>query len=156
MISSWASNEGQSDYFGTSKCIRKYFEQDDNQAIVANMEIPAFITQKCQATFSNAEEVAMCQRNGMAGLSLGNLFRALRRMTTKLSFQTPDPKVVTRTDHNHPQPQCRLDTYWNGALCDKSAYDDVSDSDYTEGTCNRVDGYSDGVRPLCWFKAPAN
>lgn len=152
--SSWASNEGQSDYFATSKCLRKFMENDDNATIVANMAIPEIVTKTCNEKFTSEAEVLVCQRAGMAGLSLGNLFRALRNLTTELKFDTPDTTSVSTTNHNHPAPQCRLDTYWNGALCDKDAYTDVSDDDFAIGTCARVDGYDSGVRPTCWFKPP--
>lgn len=156
MGSSWASNEGQSDYFGNSKCLRKYMEKDDNAAIVLNMEGKGEVDQvakaRCEKAFSNENDINMCIRGSMAGLSLGNLFRALRRLETKLQFTTPDSSVVTRTNDNHPAPQCRLDTYFQGSLCDKDFNLAVSDSDAKVGYCNSIDGYTDGVRPLCWFK----
>lgn len=150
--SSWASNEGQADYFGTSKCLRKYMEVDDNVSIVSQMDIPVAAQTKCEAAFTSEGDVAMCLRGAMAGMSLANLFRALRNLTTELKFDTPDQNVVTRTNDNHPAPQCRLDTYFNGALCDVDHYTDVSQTDALVGTCNRVDSYTDGVRPLCWYK----
>ncbi len=149
---SWASNEGQADYFGNAKCLRKYFEGDDNLAIVEALDIPAIVTERCEANFTSEEEIAVCQRGSMAGLSLAGLFHALRNSTEPLVFETPDPAVVSRTDDNHPASQCRLDTYFQGALCEISAYVDVSDRNANEGTCNRTDGYTDGLRPLCWFK----
>jgi hypothetical protein len=153
---SWASNEGQSDYFATSKCLRKYMENDDNHSIVGKLNVPQVVTDKCQAQFGNQEEIDMCVRGAMAGLSLANLFRALRNQTKELKHDTPDPKVVTATDDNHPASQCRLDTYFNGALCDKGAYDDVSDTDFNQGTCNRAERAVEGLRPLCWYKPAAN
>ena len=153
--SSWASNEGQADYFGTSKCFRKYVEADDNTTIMAGVELPKLVMEKCAANFTNAEEIAICHRGALAGLSLANLFKVLGNVTTELKYETPDSRVVSSTNDNHPAAQCRLDTYFNGALCDKGAYEDVSDTDALIGTCNRVDSYSDGVRPLCWYK-PAN
>lgn len=153
--SSWASNEGQADYFGTSKCLRKMMENEDNATIVANMDIPAHVTKKCNANFTNAEDVTMCQRGSMAGLSLANLFRSLRNLSQELKFTTPDSNVVSSTNHNHPAPQCRLDTYFQGALCDVDHNTDVDQDDALIGTCNRVDNYVDGVRPKCWYK-PSN
>lgn len=150
--SSWASNEGQADYFGTMKCLRKYMEKDNNEEIVATLNVPAFVTDKCAANFKDAADIAMCQRGAMAGMSLANLFKALRNLPNDLNFETPDSKVVTKTDDNHPAPQCRLDTYFQGALCDQDHYSDVDQSDATVGTCNRSQDYTDGVRPLCWYK----
>ncbi len=117
--STWASNEGQADYWGTMKCLRKYFEGEDNIAIVAKMEVDPIAKAKCAESFSNAEDVAVCERGAMAGLSLGNLFKALSNGTVTLKFDTPDPARVTRTNDNHPASQCRLDTYFNGSLCDR-------------------------------------
>lgn len=148
---SWASNEGQSDYFGNAKCMRIYFEEDDNIAIVEEMDVPDFVTEKCLDNFTTAEDVAMCQRGSMAGLSLANLFHALRNLQEPLQFDTPDPRVVARTDDNHPASQCRLDTYFQAALCEVSAYVDLSNRDAEEGACNRSTGHIDGVRPLCWY-----
>jgi hypothetical protein len=153
--SSWASNEGQADFFGTMKCLRKYMEKDNNMEIVANMNVPTLVIEKCSANFSTPEDQAMCQRGAMAGLSLGNLFKALRRLTTELKFETPDANVVSRTNDNHPAPQCRLDTYFAGSICARDHYDDVSRTDANMGVCNRVEGDKDGIRPLCWYKPKA-
>lgn len=148
----WASNEGQADYFGNAKCLRKYMEVDLNTGVMERVDVPSIVEEKCNANFTDAEEIAMCKRGALAGLSLGNLFRALRKLPKPLMFSTPDETVVTRIDHSHPAPQCRLDTYFAGAICDKDAYDDVSNTDLAKGLCARQDDYIDGVRPLCWFK----
>jgi hypothetical protein len=149
----WASNEGQADYWGTMKCLRKYFEKDDNIAIVEKMDVPEYATETCKKNFADPEEIAQCQRGSMAGLSLGNLFRALKNLRTKLAFHTPDPAVVTRTDDNHPAPQCRLDTYFAGSICSQDAYSDVSDTNPNQGVCSSESGEEWGKRPLCWYKA---
>lgn len=151
---SWATNEGQADYWGAMKCMRKYFAKDNNVQVVRSMEIDSFATKKCQEVFRRAEDIAICQRTAMAGLSLGNLFKALKKLTTGLRFDSPDEKEVYRTSHKHPAPQCRLDTYFQGSLCKKSARSEVSDRDFRKGVCTRVDNFRDGVRPRCWFKPP--
>lgn len=152
----WASNEGQSDYFATSKCLRKFMETDDNIAIVEKMkeqgEIPQIVTDKCEANQSSPAEIAMCIRGSYAGLSLGNLFHALRKLETPLKFDTPDPNIVKKTNHNHPAPQCRLDTYFAGSVCELDAYTDLQTKDLQAGACTREKGHLDGLRPLCWFK----
>lgn len=149
---SWASNEGQSDYFGSMKCLRKYMETDDNVALMAGVEVPAFAVTKCESNFSNAEDIAMCKRGAMAGMSLAGLFRALRNLSEPLRFDTPDSNVVSSTDHNHPQPQCRLDTYFAGSICDKDHYADMDPSDVNKNVCTRTESYSLEARPLCWYK----
>lgn len=149
---SWASNEGQSDYWGASKCFRKYMEVDDNIAFMQGVEVPEFAVKTCEKNFSNAEDIAMCNRSAMAGMSLAGLFRALRNLDKPLAFDTPDTNVVSRTDHSHPEPQCRLDTYFAGAICDKDHYADVDFGDEHKNLCARKDGYTLEARPLCWYK----
>lgn len=148
---SWASNEGQSDYFGALKCLRKYMENDDNQAIVAKMKIPAVVTTQCETNFKAASEIAMCQRGAMAGLSLGRLLGALGG-NANVKFDTPDTSVVKKTNDAHPKAQCRLDTYFAGSICDKSQDQDIIEGKINSAQCARVDGYSKQARPLCWYK----
>ena len=150
----WASNEGQSDYFASLKCFRRVYESDNNQEIVANMDIPLTVQKKCEANYSTANERSLCIRIAMAGQSLANLLGSLRS-TTDLDFDTPDTNVVNTTFDKHPAAQCRLDTYFQGALCDKRISDELSNKDPKAGTCNRSEGYTDGVRPLCWYKPQA-
>jgi hypothetical protein len=88
----------------------------------------------------------------MAGASVAALFAALRNRP-EAKFDTPDANVVKKTDDSHPAHQCRLDTYFQGALCDKSFNDDVSQKDENVGTCTTKMGDTIGTRPLCWFKA---
>lgn len=150
----WASNEGQADYFATSKCLRKTWKNDNNLEIVKALNVPTVVTEKCAEQFTSAEEQLICQRGAMAGMSTAKLFQDLRSSSTAPDFTTPDAKVVSRTDHNHPAYQCRLDTYFQGALCDISEMVDVDQKDEAVGVCYRDAGYTVGVRPLCWF-APA-
>jgi hypothetical protein len=150
----WASNEGQADYFGTLKCMKRVLENDDNVGIVSKMQIDAEATKQCQAVYKNANEVALCQRIAMAGKSLGMLLGDLGG-NSKVNFNTPDKKVVRRTNDAHPAAQCRLDTYFSGGLCDKSYTEDVSEDSPIPGTCIKRDGYKVGTRPLCWYKPGA-
>jgi len=148
---SWAANEGQADYFGSMKCLRRVLEKTDNISIVSKMSIDAEVTKQCNMVYKNASEIALCQRISMAGKSLGSLLGSLGG-TPNVQFTTPDKSVVKKTNDEHPAAQCRLDTYFNGILCDKS-YDQENDkNDPKIGTCIARDGYKVGVRPLCWYK----
>lgn len=149
---SWATNEGQSDYFATSKCLRKYMEQDDNIALVRKMKIPKVVRANCEKIFDNPEERAVCERSAMAGLSLAELFKALVRYKGDLRFEKPDKRKVYKTYDGHPAPQCRLDTYFQGALCYHRASDEVSDVDVNQNVCSRENSDEMGIRPLCWYR----
>ena len=148
----WASNEGQADYWATLKCLRRVWMSDDNTAIVAGMNVPAALTDSCQKQWKNTTDQAICVRGGMAGLSVANLFAALSKDPKASEFTTPDTRVVTKTDDNHPKTQCRLDTYFQGAMCEMSYSDDVTSTSEVTGTCHGSTGQTVGLRPLCWFK----
>lgn len=155
----WASNEGQADYFGTSKCLRKYFSTQDSAAIVANMTIPAKVQSQCFSSFGPSRDHALCVRGSMAGFSLANVLNALSSGgsrswggaagtdSAKPDFETPDTSVVTQTFSAHPQAQCRLDTYFAGAICEVPSTVDFSYKDEATGAC--TSGIS--ARPACWF-----
>lgn len=150
--SPWASNEGQSDYFATLKCLRHVWMSDDNEAIVRSMEVPQTVLKTCSEQHLWNRDYFMCVRGAMAGMSVAKLFQALRNQTTPPSFDTPDRKVVTKTDDNHPDTQCRLDTYFKGALCEVGHNESVSSTDEVAGTCHGSLGHTQGLRPSCWFK----
>jgi len=137
--SAWASNEGQSDYFAGLKCMRRVLEKEDNIAIVSKMEIDAEATAKCESIYKSASEVALCQRIAMAGKSLAMLLGDLGG-NSNVKFTTPDTSKVARTNDNHPQAQCRLDTYFQGSLCDKAISDDVDGKDSLKGVCLKREG----------------
>jgi len=150
--SSWASNEGQADYFATLKCLRKSFLNDNNQEIIAKMNVPSMVTEGCKkSTKGNIEDAAICVRMSMAGKSVADLFSALSKLPES-KFDTPDSKIVSKTDDNHPKSQCRLDTYYQGSLCDINMNEEVSQKEEVKGTCHPSLGHKIGTRPLCWFK----
>ena len=151
LFNRWASNEGQSDYFATLKCLRKAFLNDNNAQAISRMNVPTTLSQACAKAWPNKDDRAICIRSGMAGVSVAGLFAALRNQPEG-KFETPDTNVVSRTDDAHPAHQCRLDTYLQGALCEKSFNEDVSQSDEVRATCHGSTGAKVGLRPLCWFK----
>ncbi len=152
-VASWASNEGQADYFANLKCLRRVFLNDDNAAIVKSLNAPASLVSACAKAYpgkSAKADADICVRAGMAGMSTAKLFQALRNSNVEPKFETPDSKVVSKTDDNHPAYQCRLDTYFQGSLCDVDMNSAVSQKDETVGTCHKLNGHSNGLRPLCW------
>jgi hypothetical protein len=150
--SPWASNEGQADYFATLKCLRRGWERDNNEEIVRSMTVPEALQKACSDQHLWNQDYYTCIRGGMAGLSVAKLFQSLRNSTVEPKFDTPDARVVLRTDDNHPATQCRLDTYFQGALCEVHFEEDVTASSEVPGTCHGSLGHSIGTRPLCWFK----
>lgn len=145
----WASNEGQSDYFSATKCMRYMYENEDNEAWLKTVKIDALAANRCQQQFSNRQDELLCLRTAYAAQSIARMFAALDG-DSEAKFDTPDPRAVSRTSHGHPASQCRLDTLFNGATCqvDKSV---EMGTDVLKGTCNQgVDRF--GWRPRCWYK----
>ncbi len=148
----WASNEGQSDYFATLKCLRKAWINDNNEMIAKELNAPQVVTEMCKKSYKkNKIDSALCIRTSMAGKSVSDLFSALGKLP-ETKFETPDSKVVTATNDSHPKSQCRLDTYYQGSLCDVNMNEDVSQNEEVQGTCHGSLGHTTGTRPLCWFK----
>lgn len=148
----WATTEGQADYWATLKCLRKTWRGENHTEALASIEVPKEVVDSCNSQFSNIEDIQICQRGAMAGLSTAKLFQDLRDQDTSPDFSTPDPNVVTRSFQNHPATQCRLDTYFQGALCSLSEFIDVDQENALVGNCNRSENETVGIRPLCWFK----
>jgi hypothetical protein len=156
---SWASNEGQSDYFATLKCFRRVIENDDNAAILSGMRIPAEVSRGCQIAFKSAKEVAICIRSAITGRVLAQVLYELGRGSssrgepaTPPSFETPTQTAVSATNHKHPLAQCRLDTYFAGAVCGVSYSVDFGIKEGKTGACSQEAGDAFGFRPRCWYK----
>jgi hypothetical protein len=147
--SGWASTEGQADYFATTKCLRQVWLKDNNEEIISHLDVPAKVKQMCGKHLWNAD-YAVCVRGAMAGDSVSRLFAALRT-ESPAKFETPDPAVVKYTNENHPGTQCRLDTYFQGALCDVPYTEEFSRDSEVTGACHKANGHKIGLRPLCWF-----
>ena len=148
----WASNEGQADYFATTKCLRRVWQGQDNAAAVRGMEVPKALTDACSKQWKSSSDRDICIRGGMAGDSVARLFAALSWQPKPAKFDTPDPKQVSTTNDAHPATQCRLDTYFQGALCEKSYLDEIGQQDEVSGVCHGSLGMKTGLRPRCWFK----
>lgn len=144
------SNEGQADYFASLKCLREVFLRDDNASLVKFMRVPQIVTKNCQKVYKTSSEVSLCQRVSMAGKSVANLFAD--RMEQLPEFEYASTWVALETYDGYPSPQCRLDTYFQGALCDRPLEEKLSDFDPSIGTCHPRYGDQIGMRPLCWFK----
>jgi hypothetical protein len=148
----WPSVEGQADYFATLKCLRKVFRKDNNQAVLAGLEIPGVIIEKCIKGFKEKWEVDICIRTSLAGLSVGAVSADIRN-TEVPTVETSDATVVEKTYEAHPLPQCRLDTYFQGSICEVSSARPLTTKDETKGACHTILGHQEGTRPNCWFKS---
>jgi hypothetical protein len=141
------STEGQSDYFATSKCMRRVLKNQDNEAHIKRYGAHYSVRIDCNRVWgTNTKESFLCMRSIMAAMNLRLRFFPNRRdlLTQK------DYTKVGATMERHPAPQCRFDTHRAGALCP------VSENEMTNGrnTPNCMVGRvreGSGSRPNCWF-----
>jgi hypothetical protein len=152
---SWASNEGEADYYSTLKCMRRYFAEDTTSFVVENKwlknEVDSTVDSRCREMFTNTDEQNFCVRNSYAGLATARLLNALNKGKTIPQFSTPDTSVVSKTNDNHPAAQCRLDTYFSASTCTVPVRDNLSNTDYRPGSCYDSKSHKYGLRPTCWF-----
>lgn len=168
----WASAEGESDFFATNACAKVIWGSADQAQANLNFvrkfrkSIPKRVEEDCTAAWPKSPAAqAWCARTAGGGFSLASLLAALGGQPVP-NFDTPDKTVVTKTQTSHPKGQCRLDTYFSGALCTK-AFDldiipakghpkgqDSADAELEarKYSCFSADTYKLGTRPQCWFK----
>ena len=152
--SNWAANEGEADYFASSKCLHLFFGDAATASFtrpnLASGDIPA---EACGKSYKDEKDVAVCVRSAIAGQSVTALFTELSGDPIA-RLDTPDKSVVKQTNDEHPASQCRLDTYYQAALCTKDFNIAMSPTDPAVGGCVASQGYTSGMRPRCWY-APA-
>ena len=162
--SDWASSEGQSDYFATQACAQKIWKAEKTENAKFRQTVLPFEQRNCDAIWKTPDEQNLCYRTVAAGQSLANLLSALNNGAVP-NLQTPDATVRPVTQTAHPDAQCRLDTYFQGALC-TVPFDQalIPGRNHLEGqlslaaervaaskSCTTAFGYLNGVRPRCWF-----
>ena len=153
---SWASNEGNSDYYATAGCAEKLFSETDpvptptpDPTPVPTPKPPCPFVPEADATpckgFSFGGNATVCQRSIDGALSLGRLLAVLGGEKAP-SINTPDKSVVTKTSDRHPRSQCRLDTMYAGIICTQKWNDGIVPSNQKEMAL-----VSCSMRPRCWY-----
>lgn len=161
--------EGSSDYFASQVCAPLLWQNDlaINRSFRATAD--AATRRECNTAWNNEEQQDLCYRITAAGKSLSHLFWSLGGAGSIPSPGTPNPAQVTSTVTMHPEAQCRMDTYFQGALCNKTADHRIipgfeqpqlnsinSEVEANRNSCATADGYRRGIRPRCWFKPMVN
>lgn len=165
--STWAANEGQSDYFATQACARKAWADEPTANRRFREEVDPIAKRKCDSAWDNESDQNLCYRTAMAGKSLGTLLAVLNNQGAP-DFSRTDSNRVNRTNDNHPAAQCRLDTYLAGALCTKTFDDQIipgkrlndrngreAEAEAYKYSCP-ASASATTSRPNCWFRAREN
>ena len=162
--SDWAASEGESDYFATQACARRIWGQQLEKNAASTETVHPIAKTRCDAAWTSEADRNLCYRTAMAGQSLAKLLAALGG--TAADFETPNTAEIGSTKTSHPDGQCRLDTYFNGALCNAELDPAVipgrrhadgqgslaAETIAAKYSCTRAAFSPDGMRPLCWFK----
>jgi hypothetical protein len=148
------ASEGQADYFTTLKCARKFFADEDNAAALRGKRFDIFVMDECNRAFEQVNDRLICIRSTAASKTLVEVLQVINKDETRISFRTPDISLATPfAVFEHPGPQCRLDTFLNGARCAVSADLPLSKKNFETGSCDRKgEPPNEGSRPRCWFR----
>lgn len=164
---SWATNEGQADYYAAQTCLPLIWAEDQEGNAKARTFVHSVPKKECDSIWESEERQNLCYRIAMAGKSMAEMLDAMNDFKVTIDFDTPTTnKVQLWTKNIHPSNQCRLDTFLAGALCTVDGdlnvipgyhQGKVSNSKDAElesyrYSCSRRDGFEKSARPLCWYK----
>ena len=152
--STWASAEGQADYYSTLKCMKMILKDDiENEKIALSLDLPNEVKDQCRSQFIQDDDYFICLRSAKASEIYGKINASLATPDSRkeISLLTPDKKRVASTNLSYPLPQCRVDTKFQGALCNVDVNIPLGYDDENKGACSIKNGNTFGVRPTCWF-----
>lgn len=143
------SVEGQADYFATAKCLKTVLKNDPQNARIAkDVVLEDEVKENCAEQFKTKDDLNICLIGSELALKIGKFVNDNRgsSRSEELSLLTPDSRRVfwRSLDLYEGDVQCRMDTVYQGALCNESA--DSSKA------CDEVSGKTMGHRPRCWFR----
>jgi hypothetical protein len=160
------ANEGEADYFSTHVCAKKMWLSEAEKNAEFRTKVNPVAQAKCDTVYASSLDQDLCYRTTVGVESVIATMAGLKN-TAPGKFETPDPNVVPKTNDAHPDTQCRMDTTFQGAIC--SAYFDElvipgrsakagpasleAETEASKNSCTLTSGFSNGLRPACWFKA---
>lgn len=157
----YASSEAQADYWATAVCLKKYFRETmskvelSERAVQSKPHLTEEVQTDCATAYPTNVEQNICVLSVQASIEVTNFLNALRKKPAKISLSTPDQKTVMRTNIDYPRLQCRLDTFFQGALC--GLYPDSNPHPFDQrdellAGCMEQNDHLIGRRPSCWYK----
>ncbi|MFT6630277.1 MAG: hypothetical protein ACJAS4_000213 [Bacteriovoracaceae bacterium] len=147
----WASVEGQSDYFAANECLKKMLNDGTTLSPSIN-NIKPVIKKNCQLNFKAPSEYKQCLRSAVISEEIGYFIHKMKQSRRgqrgkKPSIESRDNAVASRTLIQHPNAQCRLDTFFEGSLCS----DYYRSNGKQNPNCLDSDLLYEGSRPKCWY-----
>jgi hypothetical protein len=153
-LTTWSSSEGQADYFSTLKCMKEVLRLDplnEEIAVSLSVDLPDLVKKQCSFQYPRINDYNICLRSAKAAEDHGRVIADLRREGTEVSLMTPSIEHEMETNLKHPSAQCRVDTKYQGALCNVSTLIPLDNHDETKGACHFNNFNILGNRPACWF-----
>lgn len=151
--SAWSSSEGQADYFSTLKCMKEVLKvADDNEEVALALDLPEEVKKQCRFQYKNDNDYFICLRSAKAAEDHGRVVADLTdEGNTVISLLTPSSETRSVTNLKHPSPQCRVDTKYQGALCNVATSIPLDATNELQGACHFNNFNILGNRPACWF-----
>lgn len=149
-----SSSEGQSDYFAAQSCLKNIWKNEESTNKKSRKTVHFEAKKKCNQIYNTTEEQNLCYRISMAGRSVAILISNLDLDTELPEFNTPNLFEVEDSIEFHPDAQCRLDTFFNGALCKTHFLLETipeNELEANENSCSRRNGIRIGNKPRCWY-----
>lgn len=154
-VSSWAANEGNSDYFATQSCAKSMWQKEVERNRLAANKVNPIAKSLCETVHNSDDDKALCFRLMNASFSAGRLLALLGGDQEVISWETPDLSEVEQTDFGYPNGQCRFDTLISGSLCElRYNHKQIpwNESELMEQSCHQVNTLEvTKLRPRCWF-----
>ncbi len=142
---SFASSEGQADYYASTSCFHRIIRGQDHLKPLAETKTTARAERQCSSYFGkDTEDSRICQRTAAGAENMLQL-----NHTFPISFDTPDKSMASKiVIDSYPDRQCRLDTFLVGALCRQDMPIAMNFDNAAANDCR------DAVRPTCWYGVP--
>ena len=111
------SNEGQSDYYATSICLKKYFLNDAETILELNKTQEPKSLKICQEKFESRLDQAVCLRSMKGIQAFALVLGYMQKEGGTPVIGSHDPLVVPETLYDaYPGHQCRIDTMVAGLV----------------------------------------
>lgn len=149
---------GQADYFATARCMKRWPLKNENRSninqnksLVGDKDYNPRVKALCKSTFQDTRDQEICLRSAHAGRDFSWALEVLNGKNPSADFDIKANAASTILDA-FPDPQCRLNTFLAGALCQADLNEEISWEDAKKGFCSAEEQRLIGARPDCWYQ----
>ena len=132
----WASSEGQSDYYASAVCLKRYYSLLEKLGKLTEPHVEKTLYTRCLKNYPQTRDFLICL-NIMDGINaFSKMLEHLSPEAKKTSFHHRSPRVQNTNFNSYPDSQCRIETLIAGSLCA------IKDYPCQKGAT---------ARPHCWY-----